>query len=336
MTEVEHLDIRTITMGISLRGLTHENPRTAARNVYERISRRAEHHVATVERLSKDLGIPVANKRISVSPVAIPFDNLDRDGMVEIAHALDKAADNVGVDYIAGFSALVDRGIAHGDESLINAIPEALGSTRRVCGSVNLGSSRAGLNLDAISRMGHVIKDLAEYTADADGIGCAKLVVFVNVPENNPFVAGAFHGLSEPETVIHVGVSGPGVVLDAVERADTANAQELAEVIKIAAFKLTRAGELLGRRTAEALGIEFGIVDLSLAPTPLHRDSVGHILQAMGLEHVGAPGTTAALALLTDSIKRGGLMASSSVGGLSGAFIPVSEDERMLEAVQAG
>ncbi|MFC1481448.1 PFL family protein [Candidatus Neomarinimicrobiota bacterium] len=336
MTEVEHLDIRTITMGISLRGLTHDDPEIAAQRVYERVCERADKLISTVDGLSRDLGIPVANKRVSVSPIAVVFDNLDRAGMIMIAQAMDRAAETVGVDYIAGFSALVDKGCTNGDTALIAAIPEALAVTERVCGSVNIGSSRAGINLDAVATMGRVIKELAHNTRDRDAIGCAKLVVFCNVPEDNPFVAGAFHGITEAETVINVGVSGPGVILDAVRRAGNVNAQKLAEQIKLTAFKVTRAGELIGRRTAETLGVEFGIVDLSLAPTPEPGDSVGEVLQAMGLEHVGAPGTTAALAMLTDSMKRGGLMASSSVGGLSGAFIPISEDEKMIEAVKAG
>ncbi|MCK4578316.1 MAG: DUF711 family protein, partial [Candidatus Marinimicrobia bacterium] len=336
MTEVEHLDIRTVAMGISLRGLTADDPKTAAQRVYDRVCQRAERLIPTVNSLSNQLGIPVANKRVSITPVAVAFDNLDRSGLIEISHSLDKAAESVGVDFIAGFSALVDKGCTVGDDSLMAAIPEAIGSTQRVCGSVNVASSRAGINLDAIATMSHAIKDLAEYTRDQNAIGCAKLMMFCNVPEDNPFVAGSFHGITEPETVINVGVSGPGVVLDAVLRAGEVDVQALAEQIKLSAFKMTRAGELIGRRVATELGIPFGIVDLSLAPTPEPGDSVGEVLKAIGLEDVGAPGSTAALALLTDAMKRGGLMASSSVGGLSGAFIPVSEDIAMIEAVEKG
>ncbi|MCH7938846.1 MAG: PFL family protein [Candidatus Marinimicrobia bacterium] len=336
MTEVEHLDIRTITMGISLRGLTGGDAASAAQRVYDRVSERAGSLIETVDRLSRRLGIPVANKRVAITPVAVAFDNLGRDGLVQIAQALDRAAANVGIDYIAGYSALVDKGSTRGDEDLIASIPEAIGGTERVCASVNVASSRAGINLDAVAAMGRVIKRLAEATRDRDAVGCAKLVVFCNVPEDNPFIAGAFHGISEPETVINVGVSGPGVILDTVRRAGKADARELAEQIKLTAFRVTRAGELLGRRVAADLGIPFGIVDLSLAPTPEPGDSVGEVLKAIGLEDVGAPGTTAALALLTDAMKRGGLMASSSVGGLSGAFIPVSEDAAMVSAVQKG
>ncbi|MEE9464591.1 MAG: DUF711 family protein, partial [Candidatus Neomarinimicrobiota bacterium] len=281
MTEVEHLDIRTVTMGLSLRGLTAADPATAAQRVYDRVSQRAERLISTVDNLSRALGIPVANKRVAVTPVAIVFDNLDRDGMVAIARALDRAAAYVGVDYIAGYSALVDKGSTTGDDELIASIPAAIGGGERVCSSVNVASSRAGINLDAVAVMGRVIKDLAEATREQDAVGCAKLVVFCNVPEDNPFIAGAFHGVTEPETVINVGVSGPGVILDAVRRAEGVDARELAERIKLTAFRVTRAGELIGRRVAQELEVAFGIVDLSLAPTPVPGDSVGDVLKAM-------------------------------------------------------
>lgn len=336
MTQVEHFDIRTVTLGINLRDCADRDVNVICQKVYDKITRIAKNHVKIAQDIEQRFGIAIANKRIAVTPVSIPFDNLRKDEFLKIAETMDKAAEAVGVDYIGGFGALVQKGFTKGEKELILAIPEALASTKRVCSSVNVASTKAGINIDAINLMSHQIKETARLTAKDGSIGCAKLVVFCNVPEDNPFVAGAFHGVSEAEASINVGISGPGVVLQAIREAGKVDLGQLAEIIKKTAFKITRAGELIGRKVAELLGVEFGIVDISLAPTPAEGDSVADILEAMGLESVGAPGTTAALAMLNDSVKKGGLMASSSVGGLSGAFIPVSEDAGMIRAVQRG
>jgi len=336
MTEVEHFDIRTTTMGISLRDCARGSAVTTTQAIYDKICKYAEKHVATAREVELKYGIAIANKRISITPVSIPCDSFSRDEFVQLAKKLDEAAAKVGVDFLAGFSALVQKGFTHGDKALIEAIPEAIASTKRVCSSINVGSTKAGINMDAIIMVAKLIKELAERTASDGAIGCAKFVVFCNAVEDNPFVAGAFHGVSEPEVVINVGISGPGVVLQAIKEVPNADLGELAEVIKRMTFKITRAGELIGREVAKQQNVEFGIVDLSLAPTPAPGDSIADILVAMGLEDVGACGTTAALAMLNDAVKKGGLMASSYVGGLSGAFIPVSEDQGMIAAVERG
>lgn len=336
MTEIEHFDIRTVTMGISLRDCSSGSINSVKKKIYEKITRHASNHVKYAKEIESRYGISIANKRISVTPVAIIGDSFKAEDFVEIAKTMDKSAKEVGVDYIAGYSALVQKGFTNGDMELIKSIPSALAETERVCSSINVASTKAGINIDAVNLMAQVIKDTSEKTKDRDSIGCAKLVVFCNVPEDNPFVAGAFHGVSEPELVLNVGISGPGVVLDAVKSAGNVNFQDLAEIIKRTIFKITRAGELIGRKVAEKNGIPFGIVDISLAPTPAEGDSIADILQAMGVEYVGAPGTTAALAMLNDCVKKAGLMASTSVGGLSGAFIPVSEDAGMIHAAKMG
>ncbi|PIZ62335.1 MAG: hypothetical protein COY19_11425, partial [Candidatus Marinimicrobia bacterium CG_4_10_14_0_2_um_filter_48_9] len=330
MTEVEHLDIRTTTMGISLRDCGCESLERTQQAIYEKITRRAEKLISVAQSVERELGIAIINKRISITPLAIVADRFDRDGFVKLAQTLDRAADTVGVDFLAGFSALVQKGCTNGDRALIDAIPEAIGSTRHITSSINVASTKAGINMDMVAKMGRTIKELAQFTADSGGLGCAKFVVFANAVEDNPFVAGAFHGVSEPETVLNVGISGPGVVLDTVKAMSGANFQELGEAIKRTVFKITRAGDLIGRTVAQRLGVQFGIVDLSLAPTPAEGDSVADILKAMGLEDVGGPGTTAALAMLNDAVKKGGAMGSRSVGGMSGAFIPVSEDQGMI------
>lgn len=336
MIEAENLDIRTITMGISLRDCAHSDINIVAGKIYEKITRRAGSLVEIGEDISREYGIPIINKRISVTPIALVGEACDTNDYLPLAQALDKAAREVGVNFIGGFSALVHKGFTKGDENLLKAIPESLAATERVCSSVNVASTKAGINMDAVYRMGRIIKETANLTADQGGLGCAKLVVFCNVPEDNPFMAGAFHGIGEPELVINVGVSGPGVVLNAVKNNPEVEFGSLATIIKNTAFKITRMGELVGREAARRLRIPFGIVDLSLAPTPAIGDSVADILQAMGLEKVGGHGTTAALALLNDAVKKGGAMASSYVGGLSGAFIPVSEDAGMIRAVEEG
>lgn len=336
MTQVEHFDIRTVTLGINLRDCADRDINVVYQKIYDKITRIAKDHVKIANDIEQRFGIAIANKRIAVTPVSIPFDNFKRDDFIKIAESMDRAAEQVGVDFIGGFGALVQKGFTNGEKELIAAIPEALSRTKRVCSSVNVASTKAGINMDAIILMSRQIKETARLTAKDGSIGCAKLVVFCNVPEDNPFVAGAFHGVSEAEASINVGISGPGVVLQAIKEAGTVDLGQLAEVIKKTAFKITRAGELIGRKVAELQGVQFGIVDISLAPTPAEGDSVADILGAMGLESVGAPGTTAALALLNDSVKKGGLMASSYVGGLSGAFIPVSEDAGMIRAVQKG
>jgi len=336
MVQMEHLDVRTITMGISLRNCAHPDIRVAAQKAYDKICRAAERLVAVGDEIQHEYGVPIINKRISVTPIALVAESSESHDYVAFAEQLERAAASVGVNFIGGFSALVHKGTTPGDDALIAAIPDALATTERVCASVNIGTTRAGINMDAVARMGEVISSTAARTAARDGIGCAKLVVFCNAVEDNPFMAGAFHGIGEPDCVLNVGVSGPGVVLNAVEAAPNADFGELASVIKRTAFKVTRMGELVGRAASKKLGIPFGIVDLSLAPTPAQGDSVARILEAMGLERVGTHGSTAALALLNDAVKKGGAMASSYVGGLSGAFIPVSEDAAMIDAAAAG
>ena len=340
MVQMEKLDIRTITMGISLRDCAAENHARLAQRVYDKVCRKGSQLVATGAAIAREYGIPVTNTRVSVTPVAIIAEAVSdlgvREAMLGVAHALDRAAREIGVNFIGGFSALVHKGFTPGDLALIEAIPEALAQTERVCASVNIGSTKAGINMDAVAMMGRVIKEAAQLTAAFDGLGAAKLVVFCNAVEDNPFMAGAFHGIGEPDCVINVGVSGPGVVMRAVEAAPAADFGELSSIIKRAAFKVTRMGELVGRAASARLGVPFGIVDLSLAPTPAIGDSVARILEAMGLSRVGAHGSTAALALLNDAVKKGGAMASSHVGGLSGAFIPVSEDIGMIEAAGMG
>ncbi|GBD90126.1 hypothetical protein BMS3Abin04_00842 [bacterium BMS3Abin04] len=336
MTEIEHFDIRTVTMGISLRDCFDRNIEVTKEKIYSKILKYAKNHVKYAERIESQFGISIANKRLAVTPVSIPFDAFKVEEFIEIAKILDKAATEVGVDYLGGFSALVQKGFTNGEKELIKAIPYALSETNRIVSSVNVASTKAGINMDAVNMMADVVKKTAELTKERDSIGCAKLVVFCNIPEDNPFVAGAFHGISEPEVTLNMGISGPGVVLEAIKSAGKIDLQGIAEVIKKTTYKITRAGELIGRKVAELHGIPFGIIDISLAPTPAEGDSIADVIKAMGLEDVGAPGTTAALALLNDAVKKGGLMASSSVGGMSGAFIPVSEDQGMISAAKAG
>ena len=330
------LDVRTITMGISLRDCAHPNMEQFCRNIYEKITSCAEFLVKTGEDIEAEYGIPIIHKRISVTPIAIAAEACRADSFVPVAKTLDKAGKAVGVNFIGGFSALVEKGFTRGDRLLIDSIPEALATTDIVCSSVNLASTKAGINMDCVREMGEIIKRTAELTRDQQAIGCAKLVVFANAPGDNPFMAGAFHGVSEAEKVVSVGVSGPGVVKHALENLKKADFTEIAETIKRTAFKITRVGQLVAREASRRLGVPFGIIDLSLAPTPAVGDSVANVLEEMGLESCGAPGTTAALALLNDAVKKGGLMASSHVGGLSGAFIPVSEDKGMIDAVNRG
>ena len=336
MIDQQHLDVRTITMGISIRDCGSEDVQVTADKIYEKVTRRAENLVKTGEAIEREYGIPIVNKRISVTPVAIVGDSCKTDTFVPIAKALDKAAKNCGVNFVGGFSALVQKGCTHGDGVLIDSIPQALAETDLVCASVNVGSTRAGINMNAVRRMGQIIKEAAELTKDRGGFGCAKLVVFANAVEDNPFMAGAFHGVSEPECVINVGVSGPGVVYHALQTVKGEPFDVVADTIKKTAFKVTRMGQLVAQEASRRLDVPFGIVDLSLAPTPAVGDSVARILEEMGLETCGTHGTTAALALLNDAVKKGGVMASSHVGGLSGAFIPVSEDEGMIAAAQSG
>ncbi|MGI6487670.1 MAG: PFL family protein [Syntrophothermaceae bacterium] len=336
MLRAQNLDIRTITMGISLRGCRGGSGSVLGQEIYDRITTRAAGLVAVGEDIEREYGIPIINKRISVTPIAVVADGLPREEMVEVGVWMDRAAREVGVNFIGGFSALVQKGFTVGDRALIEALPQTLAETERVCASVNVASTKAGINMDAVYLMGRMIKDTAELTRETDGIGCAKLVVFCNAPEDNPFMAGAFHGVGEPDTAINIGISGPGVVLNVVKQHPGVDLGTMANAIKNTAFKITRMGELVGREASRRLGVSFGIVDLSLAPTPEAGDSVAEILEAMGLERCGAHGTTAALALLNDAVKKGGSMASSYVGGLSGAFIPVSEDQGMIEAVEVG
>lgn len=331
-----NLDVRTITMGISLMDCAHEDMGVFNRKIYDKITRLAENLVKTGGDLEKQFGVPIVNKRISVTPISIAAGGLKTNTYVPVAETLDKAAKEVGVNFIGGFSALVQKGFTTGDRLLIESIPEALAVTERVCSSVNVGSSRSGINMDAVKLMGDIIVRTAERTADRGSIGCAKLVVFCNAVEDNPFMAGAFHGVGERECVINVGVSGPGVVKRALEEVQGKDFETLCETIKRTAFKVTRVGQLIAQEASKRLEVPFGIIDLSLAPTPEIGDSIAEIFQTMGLEEAGAPGTTAALAILNDNVKKGGVMASSYVGGLSGAFIPVSEDHGMIEAVQRG
>lgn len=336
MIHEECLDIRTVTMGISLYDCQSDDEARLNDKVYDKIMNSARNLVSTAEGIEKKYGIPIINKRVSVTPAALLCGNLTQDGAVRLAQTLDRAAHELGINFIGGFSALVQKGFSNGSRTLIEAIPEALTTTERVCSSVNVASTKAGINMDAIARMGEIIRETAYLTRDRGSIGCAKLVVFANAPEDNPFMAGAFHGIGEPETVINVGVSGPGVVASAIRRAGDCSLSELAELIKKTAFKITRVGQLVAKEAAEALHVPFGIVDLSLAPTPAIGDSVAYILESMGLEKCGCAGTTAALAMLNDAVKKGGVMASSQVGGLSGAFIPVSEDAGMIAAAKSG
>ncbi|MBR2668072.1 MAG: PFL family protein [Oscillospiraceae bacterium] len=336
MIDQEHLDIRTITMGVSLLDCAHPDPKEACRRIYDRICQRAERLVPVGEAIEMEYGIPIVNKRISVTPIALVAGCSETEDYTPFAEAMDRAADACGVNFIGGFSALVHKGFTTGDRRLIRAIPTALAATERVCSSVNVASSKAGINMDAVAAMGRAIKETAALTADAGGMGCAKLVVFANAVEDNPFMAGAFHGVGEAECAIHVGVSGPGVVHHALKKIPGASFDEVAETVKRTAFRITRMGQLVGMEASSRLGVPFGIVDLSLAPTPAVGDSVARILEEMGLEVCGGHGTTAALALLNDAVKKGGVMASSHVGGLSGAFIPVSEDEGMIAAVRSG
>ncbi|MDO5806331.1 MAG: PFL family protein [Eubacteriales bacterium] len=337
MIEDEHLDIRTITMGISLLDCITGDINTTCDKVYDKITRKAEHLVETGEQIEAELGIPIIHKRISVTPMAMIGAATDATSYVPLAQTLDRAAAACGVNFVGGFSALVQKGFAKGDEILIRSIPEALATTDLVCSSVNVASTKAGTNLDAIRMMGEVIRQTAELTADRQCIGAGKLVVFANAVEDNPFMAGAFHGVGEADCVLNVGVSGPGVVHSAIQRAGTeCSMNEIADIIKKTAFKITRMGQLVGSIASERLNVPFGIVDLSLAPTPAVGDSVARILEEVGLECCGTHGTTAILAMLNDAVKKGGVMASAAVGGLSGAFIPVSEDEGMIHAVNAG
>ena len=336
MIREENLDIRTITMGISLWDCVSEDTDRLCQKIYDKITAKAEKLVKTGEEIEKMYGIPIVNKRVSVTPISLIGGNASPEGYIKIAHTLQKAADNLGINFIGGFSALVQKGMTEGARRMISVIPEALTETRNVCSSVNVASTKAGINMDAIALMGSTIKRAAYLTRDNNSIACAKLVVFANVPEDNPFMAGAFCGVGEPDAVINVGVSGPGVVASAIRRAGDCNLSELADVIKKTAFKITRVGQLVANEAAKRLDTPFGIVDLSLAPTPAIGDSVAHILEGMGLESCGAHGTTAALAMLNDAVKKGGVMASSHVGGLSGAFIPVSEDAGMIAAVERG
>lgn len=338
MIEKENLDVRTITLGISLLDCIDSDLENLRGNIYNKIKETAKDLVATGEEIEKEFGIPIVNKRISVTPIALIGGAACKspEDFAKIAETLDEVAKEVGVNFLGGYSALVAKGMTKADEMLIRSIPLALSKTERVCSSINLGSTKTGINMDAVKLMGEIVKETAEYTADNGSMGCAKLVVFCNAPDDNPFMAGAFHGVTEADKIINVGVSGPGVVKTALEKVRGENFEVLCETIKKTAFKVTRVGQLVAKEASRMLGIPFGIIDLSLAPTPAVGDSVADILKEIGLEHPGAPGTTAALALLNDQVKKGGVMASSYVGGLSGAFIPVSEDQGMIDAVNAG
>ncbi len=335
MIEKEHLDIRTVTMGISLLSCIREGGKATATAVYDRVCKKAEKLVSTAEALSAEYGIPIVNKRVSVTPVSLITAGFAKESAL-VGRELDRAAKTLGIDFLGGYSALVHKGTADYEHDFLQTIPEVLATTERLCSSVNVGSSKSGINMDAVKEMGEIIKRTAELTKEADGKGCAKLVIFCNAVEDNPFMAGAFHGVGEADTVINVGVSGPGVVQHALRFIPEADLTDAAELIKRTAFKITRAGQLIAKEAAKRLNARFGIVDLSLAPTPARGDSVAHILEELGLEVVGGHGTTAALAMLNDAVKKGGVMASSRVGGLSGAFIPVSEDIGMIESAEAG
>ncbi|MBQ8207188.1 MAG: PFL family protein [Clostridia bacterium] len=336
MIREENLDIRTITMGISLLDCVSEDENRLCDKIYDKITKRAENLVKTGCDIEKEYGIPIVNKRVSVTPVSLVGGAISPEGYIKIAKTLEKAAQTLGINFIGGFGALVHKGMTVGAQNLISVIPEALAETNLVCSSVNVATTKAGINMDAIALMGKTIKRAAYLTRDDRSIGCAKLVVFANVPEDNPFMAGAFHGIGEPDCVINVGVSGPGVVSSAIARAGDCDLSELADIIKKTAFKITRVGQLVAHEASKRLDTPFGIIDLSLAPTPAIGDSVAHILENMGLTVCGSHGTTAALAMLNDAVKKGGVMASSHVGGLSGAFIPVSEDAGMISAVENG
>lgn len=336
MIREENLDIRTVTMGISLFDCISDDAERLEKKIYDKITRCASELVTVCEDLERTYGIPIVNKRISVTPISLVGAGLNREGFVRLAVMLQRAADTLGVNFIGGFSALVQKGMTPGASALIDAIPEALTVTERVCSSVNVATTKAGINMDAVKKMGEIIKDTAYLTRERDSIGCAKLVVFANIPEDNPFMAGALHGVGEPDCVINVGVSGPGVVASAIKEAGDCDFSTLADTVKKIAFKITRVGQLIASEAARRLGVPYGIVDLSLAPTPAAGDSVAEILENMGLSTCGMHGTTAALALLNDAVKKGGVMASSHVGGLSGAFIPVSEDRGMISAVERG
>ena len=338
MIEHEKLDVRTITMGISLLDCCDDDLQALNEKIYKKITTYAKNLVSTGEEIARDFGVPIVNKRISVTPIALVGGCACKkpEDFVTIARTLDKAAKEVGVNFIGGYSALVSKGMTPAEENLIRSIPQALAETERVCSSINVGSTKTGLNMDAVRLMGEIVKETAEATKEDDSLGCAKLVVFCNAPDDNPFMAGAFHGVTEADAIINVGVSGPGVVKVALEKARGENFEVLCETIKKTAFKITRVGQLVAQEASKRLGVPFGIIDLSLAPTPAVGDSVAEILEEIGLERVGAPGTTAALAMLNDQVKKGGVMASSYVGGLSGAFIPVSEDQGMIDAVTLG
>ena len=335
MIREENLDIRTVTMGISLFDCISDDPVRLEERVYNKITKTAKNLVSVCEELERTYGIPIVNKRVSVTPVSYVGAGLSPDGFVRLAKVLDRAARELGVNFIGGFSAHVQKGEILGAKNLIESIPEALSSTERVCSSINVATTKAGINMDAVKKMGEIIKKTAYLTRDADSIGCAKLVVFANIPEDNPFMAGAVHGIGEPDSVINVGVSGPGVVAAAIKEAGACDFSVLAETVKKIAFKITRVGQLIAAEASRRLSVPYGIVDLSLAPTPAAGDSVAEILENMGLSRTGMHGTTAALALLNDAVKKGGVMASNHVGGLSGAFIPVSEDRGMIEAMTA-
>jgi len=336
MIREENLDIRTVTMGISLFDCVSEDEKRLCDKIYDKITKKAEHLVSVGQDIEKEYGVPIVNKRVAVTPVSLVGGAISPEGYLRVAHTLQRAAENLGINFIGGFSALVHKGMTPAERNLISVIPEALAETACVCSSVNVATTKAGINMDAVRMMGSTVKRAAYLTRDRGSIGCAKLVVFANVPEDNPFMAGAFHGVGEPDTVINVGVSGPGVVASAIRRAGDCDLSTLAEVIKKTAFKITRVGQLVASEAARRLDTPFGIIDLSLAPTPAVGDSVAHILEEMGLESVGAHGTTACLAMLNDAVKKGGVMASGHVGGLSGAFIPVSEDAGMITAVERG
>ena len=336
MIKQENLDIRTITMGISLFDCISDDQKRLEDKIYDKITSSAKNLVKTADELEAKYGIPIINKRVSVTPISLVGAACDRDGFVRLAKVLERAANEVGINFIGGYGALVQKGATKGANNLIDSIPEALASTTKVCSSINVASTKAGINMDAVARMGEIMKETAFLTKDQDSIGCAKLVVFSNIPEDNPFMAGAIHGVGEPDTVINVGVSGPGVVASAIKREGFCDFSRLADVIKKTAFKITRVGQLIAYEASKKLDTPYGIIDLSLAPTPAVGDSVARILENMGLERCGTHGTTAALAMLNDAVKKGGVMASSHVGGLSGAFIPVSEDAGMIEAAEMG
>jgi len=336
MISEENLDVRTVTMGISLLDCVSDDQTRLETKIYDKITKKAEKLVSVCEDMEKSYGVPIINKRVSVTPISMIGGAIGPDGYVRLAHTLQRAADTLGINFIGGYSALVQKGMTVGAKNLIESIPEALSTTSCVCSSVNVATTKAGINMDAVKLMGEVIKKTAYLTKENDSIGCAKLVVFANVPEDNPFMAGALHGVGEPDMVINVGVSGPGVVACAVKKAGDCDFGTLAETIKKIAFKITRVGQLVAYEASRRLDTPYGIVDLSLAPTPAQGDSVAHILENMGLECCGTHGTTAALAMLNDAVKKGGVMASSHVGGLSGAFIPVSEDAGMIHAVECG